>query len=385
MKNESLPLVSILMPVRNEAGFIEQSLSAVLAQDYPPDRMEVIVVDGMSDDATRQIVQRIIRSRQQTLAVGQQNAKRRASSIATHSTPILLLENRSMIAPTGLNTAIRQAAGDIIIRVDGHAIIEPDYVRRCVETLMQTGTECVGGAVESIGIGYIGSAIAAAMSSSFGVGGSRFRVANANAKPMLTDTVPFPAFRQGVFNSIGLYNEQMVRHQDYEFNYRLRRAGGRILLLPSLRVKYYVRSSLRSLWRQYWQYGIWKGSFLRVYPTSLKLRHLIPPLLVLAIATSAILAMISQVALWALGTTLGLYTTFVFVALIALVRGGKLNYLPVLPVVLTCLHFSYGFGIWLGLISPKISVPPKDGSSVDRPVLNFDQSAPRLGDEGENV
>jgi cellulose synthase/poly-beta-1,6-N-acetylglucosamine synthase-like glycosyltransferase len=342
------------MPIRNEAAFIGLSLGAVLSQDYPADRLEIIVVDGMSEDRTQEIVQRIIASQPKALAVGQ--GGRRQDRCAIDSSPrIVLLENPAKIAPAGLNTGIRQAKGDIILRVDGHAILEPDYIRRCVETMMKTGADCVGGAIESVGVGYIGKAIAVAMSSSFGVGGSQFRVATVKAKPTLTDTVPFPAFRQEVFERVGLYNERMVRHQDYEFNYRLRKAGGQILLLPSLRVKYYVRSNLRSLWRQYWQYGVWKGSFLRVYPTSLKWRHLIPPLFVFTIALSSVFSMISNIGFWTLGTAIGIYAAFLAAGLIVLSRGGNFNTIPILPVILACLHFSYGMGIWLGFIAPKVS------------------------------
>jgi GT2 family glycosyltransferase len=157
-----------------------------------------------------------------------------------------------------------------------------------------------------------------------------------------------------VFERIGLYDERMVRHQDYEFNYRLRKDGGRILLLPSLRVTYHVRSSLQGLWRQYWQYGIYKGTFLRAHPASIKFRHLVPPLFVLAIMVSTVLAAISQIALLALAVAVGAYAAFVLAAVVALCRRGKLNYAPIMPVVLACLHFSYGFGIWLGLASTKV-------------------------------
>ena len=234
-------------------------------------------------------------------------------------------------------------------------MIERDYVRKCVESLLQTGTDCVGGALDSIGTGYVGTAIAVAMSSPFGVGGSRFRIATVDAPPTLTDSVPFPAYRQDVFKRVGLYNEDMVRHQDYEFNYRLRKAGGRILLLPSMRIKYHVRSNFKSLWRQYWQYGLWKGSFLRVHPASLKLRHLLPPLFVFIIAISTLLGIFPQaphLAFWFAPVT---YSAFTLVALIAVSWNGRLRYVPILPFVFACLHFSYGLGVWLGLILPKMS------------------------------
>jgi glycosyltransferase involved in cell wall biosynthesis len=343
------------MPIRNEASFIEHSLAAVLDQDYPAELIEVLVVDGMSDDGTREIVQRLIYRRHETTVFGQKNGDRNAPHITNNISPIYLIDNPGRIVPTGLNAAIRQAKGEVIIIIGGHAVVERDYVRRCVESLMRTGTDCVGGALDSVGIGYVGRAIAAAMSSPFGVGSSGFRVATLNAEPTLTDSVPFPAYRQEVFKRVGLYNELMVRHQDYEFNYRLRKAGGKILLLPSMRVKYYVRSNFRSLWRQYWQYGLWKGSFLREYPASIKLRHLAPPLFVLLVTLSALLALIPQARPWASWIAPAAYAAFTLIGLIAVGRSGKLRYAPVLPFVFACLHFSYGFGVWLGLISPMTS------------------------------
>ena len=149
---EHLP-VTIIMPVRNEASFIRRSLEAVLAQDYPAQCMEIIVADGMSDDGTREIIR----------------------SLQQKHPNLRLVDNPQQIVPTGLNTAIRHARGDVIIRIDGHALVEPDYVRTCVEWLQKTGADCVGGAIESIGEGYVGQSIAFAMSSPLGVGGSAFR------------------------------------------------------------------------------------------------------------------------------------------------------------------------------------------------------------------
>ncbi len=347
---ERFPFVTIIMPVRNEAGFIERSLRAVLDQDYPQGRMEVIIADGMSDDGTRGIIRRVLESRQ----VGELKDGERATR---SNIPVRIIDNPGRIVPTGLNAALREARGDVIIRVDGHALIPHRYVRECIEWLMKTNADCVGGAVRSIGTGCLGRAIARAMSSPFGVGGSRFRTAQADGEVRLTDTVPFGAYRREVFERIGLFNEHMVRHQDYEFNYRLRKAGGRILLLPWLRAEYYVRSTLRGLWRQYWQYGIWKGRFVRAHPDSLKLRHLIPPLFVLAVFIGCVLGLIVPEGELLLEFVLGAYATFLLVATVVLWTGGRVGLRCglLIPVVLACLHTSYGLGIWYGLFSHKMS------------------------------
>jgi len=328
---DTLPLVTIIMPVRNEAAFIGQTLDSILAQDYPAELMEIVIADGRSTDNTREIIQ----------------------SYQSEHPHIHLIDNPGKIAPTGLNAAIRQAKGDVIVRVDGHALLDPDYVRSCVEQLQQTDADCVGGAWESRGNGYMGEAIAAAMSSRFGIGNSGFRVVSTTAAPKLVDTVPFGAYRRDVFERIGLFNEKMVRHQDYELCYRLRQADGNILLLPEVRAVYYVRATLAKLWRQYWQYGVWKGRFLRVYPHSLKLRHMVPPLFVLAIVISSLLALLVPSWGWLAGVVLGAYTLFMFVALLNLIYQGKSKYLPLLPVIIACLHLSWGIGVWIGLLSPS--------------------------------
>ncbi|NIS68852.1 MAG: glycosyltransferase [Proteobacteria bacterium] len=331
-----LPFVSIIMAIRNEANFIARSLDALLAQDYPRDRMEIIVVDGVSEDETREVVSKC--------------------QMGNPKFEIRLLDNPDRIASSGLNAAIQEARGEIIVRVDGHAEIPPDYVGQCVEWLGRTAADCVGGAVNSVGVSYLGEAIATAVSSLFGMGGPAFRTVDENAKPTLTDTVPFGAFRRAVFERIGLFNTQMVRHQDYELNYRLRRAGGEIMLLPSARVTYYVRSTLSSLWRQYWQYGFWKGRFLRLHPRSLRIRHMIPPLFFLAVAISSILAVVSPWGLRVLEFTLSTYGVFMITALIWLSRNGKSRYASLFPAVLACLHASWGLGVWFGVLAPKLSL-----------------------------
>jgi glycosyltransferase involved in cell wall biosynthesis len=170
----SIPTVSILMPIRNEAAFLSRSLAAVLAQDYPVDQFEVIVADGMSTDDSPQIV---------------------ASLAAQHSN-LRLIRNPKQIVPTGLNAAWAQARGEIIVRVDGHCEISRDYVRHCVEHLQHKEIDGVGGPLETVAETSVGEAIAFAMQSPFGVGGAVFRTTT--SKTMLTDTVAFPAYKRAI-------------------------------------------------------------------------------------------------------------------------------------------------------------------------------------------
>jgi glycosyltransferase involved in cell wall biosynthesis len=330
----SLPTVSFVLPIRNEARFIRECLEAIRSQDYKGALAEIIVIDGVSDDGTQEILK----------------------DIAKGEPRLRIIQNPARIVPVAMNLGIRQATGDVIVRVDGHAVVPRDYARRCVEALLKEKVECVGGAIDSVGTNYIGSAIAAAMSSPFGVGGFGFRTAGAECAPVPVVTVPFGGFRKEVFSRVGFFNEEMVRHQDYEFNYRLRNAGGRILLLPGLRVKYFVRSNLKALWRQYWGYGFWKGRMLRTYPESIKLRHLIPPVFVLALTCSAALSCFSTLGLWPLPVLLSAYAAFLLSAAATFALKGQLRQAAILPAILSIIHVSWGTAVWVGLFSKGISI-----------------------------
>ncbi len=234
--------VSVIMPIRNEAAFVRTSLGTVLAQDYPEELVEVIVADGLSTDGTAEIVR----------------------SIANGRPNLRLIENRGLIVSTGLNAALALAKGDIVIRVDGHCKVAPDYISRCVDHLEKEGVDGVGGPIVTVGQTRIARVIAAAMSSPFGVGGSAFRTIR--DRTMIVDTVPFAAYTRAIITQAGLYDEELVRNQDDEYNYRLRKLGAKLLLAADVRSEYYSRGSLRTLWRQYFQYGYWKVRVMQKHP-----------------------------------------------------------------------------------------------------------------------
>ena len=347
------PRVSVVIPVRNEGAFIGRNLDAVLAQDYPAEKLEVLVADGMSEDATREVVlgtaQRLDAER--AVAVGERGARGVAR--------VRLVDNPRRIMPTGTNAAIRRAEGDVIVLLGGHAQLPSDYLRRCVECLLATDADGVSGALTSVGDGAVGEAIAAAMSSPFGIGNSDFRTVDGGDAPIAVDTIPFGASRRRVFERIGLFNPGMVRHQDYEFNYRVRQSGGRLLLLPGLKATYHVRSSLVALWKQYWQYGIWKGRFLRRFPNSIKPRHLAPSLFTLSVVLSALASLFFPPVRVAFSLLGGAYLGFVLLGIASFAARGRWNVVPWLPAVMVCLHFSYGLGIWLGLAMPVVTPAPR--------------------------
>jgi cellulose synthase/poly-beta-1,6-N-acetylglucosamine synthase-like glycosyltransferase len=318
----SEPFVSVIVPIRNEERYIERCLYTLARQDYPRERFEVIVVDGRSDDATRPIVNRFA---------------------AETMMDVTLLDNPRRRTAAGLNIGLEAARGDVIVRVDGHAAVAPDFLRRSVAGLLDTGADCVGGVIESEGDTYLGRAIALAMSSRFGVGGASFRVGGRGP----ADTVAFGAYRRDVFDRIGRFTEEIEKGEDDEFNYRLRDAGGSILLVPGIRARYTVRGGLRGLWRQYFGYGRAKPEVLRRHPAQMRLRQLAPAALVLAggVATArAISGSPTSLRILAVVYTCGATT-----ASLALASQRRWRYFPVLPIAFACLHLSYGLGFIAGL------------------------------------
>ena len=323
----SNPFVSVIMPVRNEANYISRSLAAVLAQDYPNERMEILVVDGLSSDGTREFISK-------------SRNKLPAFSIA-------LIDNPEKIVPAGLNAALQFACGEIIVRVDGHTIISPDYIRQCVIALQCSGADNVGGKMNAIGEGRFGESVAIATSSPFGIGGGRFHYSDLEE---YVDTVYMGAWPRNVFNRIGLFDEELVRNQDDEFNCRLRSFGGRILLSPKIKSQYVVRSSPHSLWTQYFQYGHWKVRVLQKHPRQMRPRQFVPPAFVASLLLAVFIAIFHP-----LGRALLVFFGLSYLladlaaALWAATRRGW-RFLPLLPIIFPVLHLSYGLGFLFGLV-----------------------------------
>jgi glycosyltransferase involved in cell wall biosynthesis len=315
------------MPVRNEAAFIRRSLGAVLAQDYPAERMEIIVADGQSSDQTREIIREIA---------------------GESARDVTLIENPDRIVATGLNAAVRLAQGEIVLRVDGHCEIRSDYVTRCVAKLTQNDYAGVGGIVETVGETYTSRAIAAAMASRFGVGGSAFRLGVVSER--CSDTVPFPAYRRETLQLAGQFDEELVRNQDDEYNYRIRKLGGRLALCPDIRSRYYSRATLKNLWSQYWQYGFWKVRVLQKHPRQMQPRQFMPAMLVAAFFTLLITAPVFQVSALLLAALAATYGGCNIVAAIMTARRTGWQLLPLISAAFAILHFSYGSGFLFGLI-----------------------------------
>ncbi|MBI4329424.1 MAG: glycosyltransferase family 2 protein [Chloroflexi bacterium] len=336
MPEESRPFVSVVLPVRNEGRRLARCLEAVLSQAYPKDCMEVLVVDGLSGDGTRQL----------------------AEEYARRDARVRFIENPAKVTPAALNIGIREAKGEVLVRVDGHTLLEPDYFTRCVEALERTGASCVGGLMRATGEGYWGKVVTLVHSSRFGLGGGRFHLSQKEGE---VDTVYLGAYRREVFQKVGLFNERLVRNQDIEFNGRLRAAGGRIVLSPAIRSLYYVRGSLGAFLGQNFRNGQWNVAVLHETPWALSLRHLVPFLFVSTVGLSLALSPWVWPARVLLGSVLLLYGLLALGAAIwSAVRGGA-RYLPGLVITFPALHLAYGLGFAAGLLRfgvPRALVTP---------------------------
>ena len=320
-----LPFVTIILPVYNEEKFIEKCIHAVQEQDYPPEKMEILVADGMSTDKTVSLLNAM------------QAADKRIS----------VFSNPGKIVPTGLNILIPEAKGDVVVRIDGHCIPEKDYVSNCVRHIQEDGVVAVGGPMKTIQMDDKYECIALATSSKFGVGNSTFRTMDGLTK--FVDTVPFPAYSKVLIEDVGLYDEELVRNQDDEYNYRCREKGYKILLANDVRSVYFARSSFKKLWKQYFQYGYWKVRVLQKHPKQMSLRQFVPPAFVLAILFFSLLAILFSWGWIALLAFLGLYFGVNLAVSLSISSKKGWQLFPGLVLSFLKLHIAYGTGFITGL------------------------------------
>ena len=320
--------VTIIMPIRNEEGFIERSLGSVLIQEYPRDCMEILVVDGMSEDRTKEIVKRTISQ----------------LTINNEQLVIKLLDNPYHVVAMALNIGLKHARGDIIVRVDGHCEIAPDYVRRCVEALHATGADCVGGLQRPMAKKLIGKAISLAITSPFGVGNAVFHY---REKPAWVDTVYLGAYRRDVFERVGGFDEEMKANEDNEFNLRLLQAGGKIWLDPAISSIYHNRITLRGFWCQYFRYGFGKMRVMQKRKVVASYRHMVPSLFIFGIAASLLFAFFTYNYIF----VLVLVGPYILINLLVSLWKTRKDWkvFVFLPIAFLTIHISYGIGFIWGL------------------------------------
>jgi glycosyltransferase involved in cell wall biosynthesis len=318
------------MPVINEEQHLADSVKRILEQEYAGS-INVVIAVGPSKDRTRAVADELQRS----------------------SDHVIVVDNPSGRTPAGLNAAIAAATGEVIVRVDGHAMIPPDYVAIAVETLERTGADNVGGIMAAEGVTEFGVAVARAMTSKFGVGGASFHVGGGEGPAL---TVYLGTFRRSALDRVGGYDETMVRAQDWEMNLRIRETGGLIWFTPAMLVTYRPRATVGALARQYHDYGRWRREVVRRHPDTLSLRYLAAPAAVAAIAIGLLLVVLGLVTgqgwLWGIGliAPLGYLAANLLASLISAVSAPRLHLRSALwlPIVYGTMHLCWGAGFLRG-------------------------------------
>ena len=331
----ALPRVSVVIPCRNEEEFIGECLESIIANNYPVDRLEVLVVDGMSEDGTRAII----------------------GDYVEEYSFVRLLDNPKRVTPSALNIGVANAMGEIIMRMDAHTFYEKDYIVRCIHLLGETKADNVGGKWKILprNNSLIAKAIVKSLSHRFGVGNTYYRMEGLQ-EPRYVDTVPFFCCRKDLFSRVGLFNEDLVRGQDMEFSLRLKKAGCRTLLVPDIVSYYYARSDLKSFLKHNWTNGVWAiipFSYSDVMPVSW--RHLVPLIFVLLLLGTAAMGFFSNASFLLFFAIAVVYALASIVASVQIAwKGRDHRYFFLMPFVFGMLHFGYGLGSLKGVIQLAI-------------------------------
>jgi len=329
--NNNLPFISVIIPCYNEEHFIGPCLDSVLKNDYPKDKMEVLVIDGMSKDKTREILKEYNKE---------------------HSF-IKILDNPKKLCPIGLNVGIKNAKGEIIVRLDAHNIYDKEYISKSVKYLHEHNADNVGGIWKMVPRtnDFLGKAITLVLSSPFGAGNARYKTTSENEKPKQVETVPYGCFRKEFLEKVGLFCEFIDYSEDIELNQRIIKAGGKIILAPDIVSYYYTRTSMKDFVRHTLRNGIWITYPLKLRKFLFKWRHLIPFAFVLSLIISFILALVWHI-FWILFIfilTAYFFTSIWFSFKIAF-REKKIAYLFALPFIFFLFHLLYGGGSIWGII-----------------------------------
>ena len=328
------PAVSIVVPCYNEARTIGFLLDALLQQSFPIKDAEVIIADGLSTDGTREVIQQFAQEHPDL--------------------NVRIVDNPKQIIPAAINVAFENAQGDVIIRLDAHSIPDTNYIERCLEVLKDTGAANVGGVwqIKPASENWIARAIAKAASNPLGAGDARYRFGGSAGE---VETVPFGSFQKAWVDRVGRFDETLLTNEDYEYNYRIRQAGGKIWYDPSIQSIYFARGNLKSLAKQYFRYGYWKAVMLSRHPSSLRWRQALPVLFVLGILLFGLLAIMSVLGRYLLSCYLGIYIFVTFIAgMIEAFRYKDIGLVLGFPIALWTMHLSWGSAFLWAICSKLI-------------------------------
>ncbi len=326
------PSISVIIPCYNEEATIRKLLEALRSQTYPLTKMEVVISDGFSTDHTRDVI---------------------AEFQKEHADlTVRVVDNEAKTIPAGVNQAIRESRGEILVRLDAHSMPIPEYVERCVDAHLTGKGDNVGGVwdIQPGADTWVAKSISFAAAHPLGVGDAMYRL---NAKAGAVDTVPFGSFRRALIERIGAFDETLLSNEDYEFNTRVRESGGVVWLDPAIRSVYFSRSTLKKLAEQYWRYGFWKLKMLKRYPHTLRWRQALPPAFVFILAALIVLSLGLRIAQVLLVLQLFVYFFILGLAGIQLAIKTRKGFLIWgLPLAIATMHITWGAGfLWSGITS----------------------------------
>ena len=321
-----LPFISVILPVRNEERYIAACVDSIFSQDYPVEKMEVIFVDGRSEDRTVELLRQMQQAHPQ----------------------IIVLDNPNRTVPYAMNIGIAACKAEIIVRLDAHAEYPADYIRLSVETLLTQDCDNAGGVFETRGRGFMGEAIAEMLKTPLGVGNATYRLTQEDG---YVDTVPFGCWRKELFERIGGFDERMTRNQDNELNHRIRKNGGKVYLNHKIRVLYYCRDTIRGIMKMGFMNGKWNVITMTLVPGSMGVRHFVPLAFVVSTIGLLLLTLLTRSMLFGglLALEWGAYLLldFFYAYTIAKEKGWK--FLPVEVILYPAFHFAYGTGSLVGI------------------------------------
>jgi glycosyltransferase involved in cell wall biosynthesis len=324
----SQPFVSVIIPCFNEEKFIGTILGNLMAQDYPRDRMEVLVMDGGSTDRTLEIIRKV----------------------AVENPLIRVVPNEQRYVPFALNAGIKASRGEVIMIMGAHTFYPPDYVPVLVKYLFELNADNVGAFLNTRPGDDSNQALAISkvLSSPFGIGNAKYRTGVQDI--CRVDTVPFGCYRREVFEKIGFFDEELLRNQDYEFNARLIKSGGSIYLIPFLTIDYFTRSSTRQLFRMHYQYGLYNPLVSLKVGRPMLSRHLVPLVFLLFLVFTGPGSFFFAWSRWLLitGSALYLFGDLLFTAKI-IKQTKQVKLVLYLPWIFFFLHLSYGWGYLMGI------------------------------------
>jgi succinoglycan biosynthesis protein ExoA len=338
-------MLSVVMPCRNESQHIAACVRSILGQERPPGGIEVIVVDGVSDDGTREILE----------------------TLAKEYPELRVVDNPRRITPCAMNEGIREARGQYIAILGAHCQYASDYLSTCVALLHEHPEVCcVGGPAVSTGKGLFGQAVAAAMSHPVGIGNAKHRYPTYEG---YAEGACYPVFRREVFEKVGFYDEMLVRNQDDELNYRLAKHGEKIFISPRARYSYFIRETPSRLFRQYFEYGYWRVAVLRKHRIPASLRQIVPPLFMGIMVTSVIVGL-SLPGWWRLTAAAIPMLYAVTLLSVGITQSGKTGWRVALlfPVAAAIMHVAYAMGFVRAMMKKATNRVVQSGAEQQRSI-----------------